>query len=242
MLMLLFTLVIGVLLLDGCSAPEQPQKEKAEGATEKKKQKEEDELKLSEVAQKEMLTLARKAIQTATSINEKRPHIGIRDLIEEVRRIVLKDYNPPDELKRKHGIFVTLRKNGDLRGCIGTFRADEPLYELAVEFAVNSGFGDPRFGRLSAAELTSVNIEISVLSPLRKVESPDEVIVGKHGIEVVRGWRRGCFLPEVATDFNMSREEFLSNCCSHKAGLPADAWRDPATEIYVFTTFKFKEK
>ena len=230
-----------ILLFCGCSSSGEPKKGE-EGEEPRLERDEESELRVSEAGQREMLRLAREALRVATALNEKRPHMGIRTLVEEVKRKVIKDYSPSDELKMKRGIFVTLRKNGSLRGCIGTFRADKPLFELAVEFAVNSGFGDPRFERLTATELPSVKVEISVLSPLRRVKSPDEVIVGKHGIEIVRGWRSGCFLPEVATDHNMDREEFLSTCCSHKAGLPPDAWKDPETEIYVFTTFKFKEE
>jgi len=230
-----------ILLLCGCSSSGEPRRGE-EGEEPKEAGEKEPELRVSEAGQKEMLRLAREALRVATAINEKRPHTGIRTLVEEVKSRVLKGYSPMDELKKKRGIFVTLRKNGSLRGCIGTFRADKPLFELVVEFSVNSGFGDPRFERLTTVELPSVKVEISVLSPLRRVKSPDEVIVGKHGIEIVRGFRSGCFLPEVATDHDMDREEFLSTCCSHKAGLPPDAWKDPETEIYVFTTFKFKEE
>lgn len=246
MILMGFVLLLTVaLILCGCSSSGEPKRgeegEKSESGKMEEKE-EEPELTVSEAGQKEMLRLARDALRVAATLNQKTPHIGVKSLIKDTKKRVLEGYEPPDELKMKRGIFVTLRKDDSLRGCIGTFRADKPLFELAVEFAVNSGFGDPRFTRLAPNELPSVNIEISVLSPLRRVKSPEEVIVGKHGIEVVRGWRSGCFLPEVATDYNMDREEFLSTCCSNKAGLPPDAWKDPDTEIYVFTTFKFKEK
>jgi AmmeMemoRadiSam system protein A len=209
---------------------------------------EEKEFSLSETAQKEMLCLARKALEIAVAENEKSPFTPIHRLISAAKDNLLKNYNPPDEkLKERWGIFVTLEtvkspQEEELRGCIGTFEPREPLYELAISYAIHSGFGDPRFERLNAKELPKIKIKISVLSPLRRVKSPEEVIVGKHGIEIVRGFNSGCFLPEVATEYKMSREEFLSTCCSHKAGLPPDAWKDPKTEIYVFETFKFEEK
>ena len=109
--------------------------------------------------------------------------------------------------------------------------------------AAASATQDPRFfgNRITPEEVAQLAIKISVLSPLRKVSSPDEVNVGEHGIQVRQGWRSGCYLPEVATDYNMSREEFLSSCCRDKAGMTADAWKDPNTEILVFTTESFGE-
>lgn len=146
-----------------------------------------------------------------------------------------------DKLKLKRGIFVTLRNGPMLRGCLGRFEADTPLSVLVPEIAAASATQDSRFfgNPITPEELGNISVKIAVLSPLRKVSSPEEVEVGEHGIQVTREWQSGCYLPEVATDHNMSREEFLSSCCHDKAGLPADAWKDPGTEIMVFTTESF---
>ena len=148
-----------------------------------------------------------------------------------------------ESLSLERGIFVTLKNGGVLRGCLGRFEADTPLHALVPEMAAATATQDPRFfgNRITPEEVPELSIKISVLSPLRRVSSPDEVQVGEHGIQVRRDWRSGCYLPEVATDYNMSREEFLSSCCADKAGLPADAWKDPQTEIMVFTTESFGE-
>jgi AmmeMemoRadiSam system protein A len=177
-------------------------------------------------AREEMLELARAAVMAAVTGEELPP---------------AKPVNPELELKR--GIFVTLKSKGMLRGCLGRFEADTPLKVLVPEMAAASATQDPRFfgNRITPEEVARLAVKISVLSPLRKVSSPKEVEVGEHGIQVRRGWHSGCYLPEVATDYNMSREEFLSSCCRDKAGLPADAWKDPETEILIFTTESFGE-
>ena len=196
----------------------------------------EKEFSLSERSQKELLRLARRALEVAAATGA----IG-EAAAERVARKVTERYEPTQELKQKRGVFVTLEKDGRLRGCIGIFRGDKELYLLVPEFAVHAGFMDPRFAPLAAGELPRVKIKISVLSPLRRA-SPEEVTVGKHGIYVRRGFRSGCYLPEVAVDHHMGREEFLSSCCAGKAGLAADAWKDEDTELFVFTTFRFEEK
>ena len=109
---------------------------------------------------------------------------------------------------------------------------------MAVEAAVN----DPRFMPLTKEELNSIEIEISVLSPLQKIADPGEIQIGKHGVLIRKGYRSGVFLPQVATETGWSREEFLSNLCAHKAGLAPSAWKDSSTEIYIFTAEVFSEK
>ena len=139
---------------------------------------------------------------------------------------------------------MTLMKDGDLRGCIGQFTADEPLYKVVVNRAWSAALEDPRFSnfRLKPADLPTVKIEVSVLSPMVRVKDPaKEVKLGVHGIYIKRGWSTGTFLPQVATDHKMTLEEFLSTCCSQKAGLSPDAWKDPATEVYVYTAQVFGE-
>jgi AmmeMemoRadiSam system protein A len=145
------------------------------------------------------------------------------------------------ELNAPCGCFVTLKNRGQLRGCIGQFTSDRPLIELVVEMAKASATGDPRFfaDPITADELEQLDVEISVLSPLRKTDDPLSLRLGVDGIYIKRGCASGCFLPQVATEAGWSKKEFLSYCCAHKAGLPADAWRDPETEVYLFTAEVF---
>ncbi len=144
-------------------------------------------------------------------------------------------------LEQKMGAFVTLKKHGDLRGCIGRFEPDLPIYKVVMEMAIAASTEDHRFSPVSPKELRALEYEISALSPLRKVANWKEIEIGKHGVEVVRGMRRGVFLPQVATEQGWDLETFMNNLCAHKAGLPADAWKDPDTTIYVFTAQVFGE-
>jgi AmmeMemoRadiSam system protein A len=141
------------------------------------------------------------------------------------------------ELNAHCGCFVTLKNHGRLRGCIGNFTSDNPLVELVAEMAKASATSDPRFfaDRISTAELDQLDIEISVLSPLKKTNDPLSLQLGVDGIYIKKGYASGCFLPQVATETGWSKEEFLSYCCSHKAGLAPDAWKEPETEVYLFT-------
>lgn len=146
----------------------------------------------------------------------------------------------PEGLLEPLGAFVTLHKHGALRGCIGTFEAQGPLYLTVAEMARSAAFNDPRFPPLSPEELPEVDIEISVLSPMWQGR-PEEVEVGKHGIYIVRGFHRGVLLPQVAVEYGWDRETFLDHTCL-KAGLAPGCWRDPETEIYLFTCEVFGEK
>lgn len=140
------------------------------------------------------------------------------------------------------GCFVTLKTHGRLRGCIGQFISDCPLIELVVEMAESSASRDPRFfdHPLTVRDLPNLEIEISVLSPLQRTDNPLSLRLGVEGIYIKRGYAAGCFLPQVATETGWSKEEFLSYCCAHKAGLPAEAWKDPKTEVYLFTAEVFE--
>jgi len=143
-------------------------------------------------------------------------------------------------LAETRGCFVTLTNRGQLRGCIGTFRPDRPLGQMVVQMGAAAA-RDSRFvtNPVTAGELDQLQIEVSVLSPLSETTEPEKLQVGKHGIYVVRGQWAGCFLPEVAVDMGWNAEQFLSQCCSHKAGLPPNAWRMPGTTVYLFTSEKF---
>jgi AmmeMemoRadiSam system protein A len=139
----------------------------------------------------------------------------------------------PPGLDRAAPVFVTLRVSGELQGCIGTCEARASLWEAVHDMAAAAASRDPRFSPLAAGDLERLGVEISVLSPARRVTSPSEIEIGRHGLEVRRGPRRGLLLPQVATDHHLDRESFLGETC-RKAGLPAHAWRDPETEIHVF--------
>ncbi|MBI5143912.1 MAG: AmmeMemoRadiSam system protein B [Candidatus Omnitrophica bacterium] len=145
-------------------------------------------------------------------------------------------------LNQSMGAFVTLHEGGELRGCIGNMVGEGPLYETVSDMAIQAATGDPRFSPLSPQEIERVDIEISVLSPLKKVSSHEEVKIPGHGVLVRRGFRSGVYLPQVATEAGWNKDEFLTSLCGHKAGLAPDAWKDPATEIYVFTAEIFGEK
>jgi len=147
-----------------------------------------------------------------------------------------------ENLKRIQGAFVTLHKKGRLRGCIGNIIGRKPLWETVRDMAIESAVGDPRFPNVKYEELKDIDIEISVLSPLKRVSSPDEIVLGKHGVLVRKGFNQGVYLPQVATETGWSKEEFLSSLCYHKAGLDPLAWKDKDTELYVFEAIVFDEK
>jgi AmmeMemoRadiSam system protein A len=138
------------------------------------------------------------------------------------------------------GAFVTLHLIGELRGCIGYIEPRFPLRETVEEVAQKAALEDPRFPPLSAQELDKVEIEISVLSPLKKVSDVNEIVVGTHGLVIDAGYTRGLLLPQVATEWGWEREQFLSQTC-RKAGLQADAWKQKKVTIYSFTSAVFSE-
>jgi AmmeMemoRadiSam system protein A len=154
---------------------------------------------------------------------------------------VQKPKSDDPELNAHCGCFVTLKNQDRLRGCIGQFTSEGPLIELVVDMAKASATSDPRFfaDRITADELDQLDVEISVLSPLKQVDDPLSLRLGVDGIYIKKGCASGCFLPQVATETGWSKEEFLSYCCAHKAGLAPDAWRDPKTEVYLFTAEVF---
>jgi len=141
---------------------------------------------------------------------------------------------PSTPLRRElRGVFVTLKKRGNLRGCIGRMVPDRPLAELVGTVALESALEDPRFNPVTLRELPDLEIEISVLTPMQRVAGPAEIVVGTDGVMLQKGGRSAVFLPQVATEQGWSRDEMLDHL-SMKAGLPAGAWRDKA----VFLTFQ----
>ncbi|MCD6152495.1 MAG: AmmeMemoRadiSam system protein A [Syntrophobacterales bacterium] len=143
-------------------------------------------------------------------------------------------------LQEKRGAFVTLKKHGQLRGCIGSFEAGEPLYETVKNMAQSAAFDDPRFPRVTEEELSDLKIEISALTPLRRIKDINEIEVGKHGIYIVKGFHRGVLLPQVATDYKWDKITFLEETC-RKAGLSFNAWKEVDAEIYIFSADIFAE-
>lgn len=154
--------------------------------------------------------------------------------------VVKVDYKTYPKLKMELGAFVTLHINNELRGCIGYIIAQKPLFEIIVEAAKHSAFGDPRFPELSRDEFDDVEIEISVLSQFEPIKSYDEIEVGKHGLLLDEGGR-AVLLPQVATEQNYNRSEFLTALC-HKAGLYGNYWKERQLKIKIFTAFVFSEK
>jgi len=149
------------------------------------------------------------------------------------------DLTPPSEhLAEMRGAFTTLHLNGKLRGCIGYVVPSHSLYRTVAETAQSAAFDDSRFTPVTAAEAAGLEIEISVLSPLRPIR-PEEVIVGRHGLVIRKGLHRGLLLPQVPVEWGWNRETFLSQTCK-KAGLPLDAWEQGA-EIQAFTAEVFSE-
>ena len=183
-----------------------------------------DAFSVSESSQKLLLELARSVIASGAQGKE-----------------LTADIPDTEELKRLSAVFVTLHKHGQLRGCIGTTMAHLPLYRAVAEYAQAAAFQDPRFRQVTAEELPELQIEISVLSPMRRVASPAEIRPGHHGVLLQMNGHSGLFLPQVWEQLP-DKEQFLGYLCAEKAGLPYDAWKNPAAELLVFTVFAFEER
>lgn len=139
---------------------------------------------------------------------------------------------PPGPLAERRGAFVTLKKGGDLRGCLGRFEPDAPLAQTVAEMARAAALEDPRFDPVAPAEAGEIEVTVSVLGPLRRVR-PDEIRLGIDGVRISCGGRSGCFLPQVARETGWDLETFLERCAVEKAGLPPRRWRRTA-EIEAF--------
>jgi AmmeMemoRadiSam system protein A len=146
---------------------------------------------------------------------------------------------PAGALADPAAVFVTLYDRGELRGCIGRLEADRSIAEAVVQCAVSAARADPRFPPVTTAELPHISIELSILGPLEQIGSIDEIEVGRHGLLVEHGRRRGLLLPQVAIEWRWEREAFLAQTC-HKAGLARDAWRHGA-RIWKFEAEVFGE-
>ncbi|MBI5874663.1 MAG: AmmeMemoRadiSam system protein A [Deltaproteobacteria bacterium] len=143
-------------------------------------------------------------------------------------------------LLEKQGAFVTISKNHDLRGCIGVFTSDKSLYLTVVDMAISAATQDPRFMPLASSELSQISIEISCLSPMKKIKDISEIEIGRHGLYIVKGYCRGVLLPQVATEYGWNRTQFLEHTCL-KAGLTTDSWKQ-GVELYTFEAEVFGEE
>lgn len=176
---------------------------------------------LTDAEKKELLALARDAIQCRSQ-----------------GKPIAQCTPSTDKLKDMRGAFVSLHKKGMLRGCIGTLEPRSPLWKCVEEMAQAAAFRDPRFRPVTEEELPHLEVEISVLTPFTEIEDPEEVQVGLHGLLLRRGMQSGLLLPQVASERNWDRITFLQETC-RKAGLPTDAWKDKDTKIYVFSADVF---
>jgi len=178
---------------------------------------------LGEKEQKALLQVARRTLEAhVTGRPVPRPHAGSEKLLQ------------------KRGLFVTLEKRGELRGCIGYIKPVLPLADAVAEMTVSASSRDPRFPPVTQQELADIHIEISVLSPMRRIDDTRDVRVGLDGLFIVKGGASGLLLPQVATQQRWDKEEFLRQTCI-KAGLPPNAWREKETETYAFTAQIFSE-
>ena len=160
---------------------------------------------------------------------------SIKDSMD--RKPIAKQTQLTATLRQKCGAFVSLHKHGRLRGCIGHFGEDIPLHEIVAEMARAAAFEDPRFMPVKADELADIDIEISVLTPMRRIQSLDEFELHRHGIYIRKGYRSGTYLPQVADEVNWTKEEFVSHCAQDKAGIGWDGWKD--AELYVYEAIVF---
>ncbi len=166
-----------------------------------------------------------------------------RQAIEATVRQQLVSPEPREEksLNARRGCFVTIKQDGKLRGCIGNFQSELPLFKEVAEMAAASASKDPRFYPLQEADLSGMSLDISVLSPLQKIEDIEMIEIGTHGIYLEKGYYRGVLLPQVATEHGWDRTTFLNQTCI-KAGLPTDAWQAEDTDIYIFNAQVFGEE
>jgi MEMO1 family protein len=179
---------------------------------------------LSEKDKKDLLSIARGTVKQYIE-TRKVPAVDAASLSE--------------NLKTNCGAFVTLHKNRALRGCIGRFEPNEPLYKVVQQMAVASSTEDYRFSPVEPKEIGNLVIEISVLTPMRKISSIDEIEMGKHGIYIKKGVRGGTFLPQVAQETGWTKEEFLGHCAQDKAGIGWNGWKD--ADIYTYEALVFSE-
>jgi len=145
------------------------------------------------------------------------------------------------QVDQRAAAFVTLHTQGELRGCIGHVEADKPLADVVASCAVSAAKSDPRFAPITSGELAALDVEISVLSEFEPVHSIADIEVGRHGLLVEDGWRRGLLLPQVAPEWGWDAAQFVAQTC-RKAGLPLDAWPSRGATLYRFEAEVFSDR
>ncbi|MGC9196903.1 MAG: AmmeMemoRadiSam system protein A [Syntrophobacteraceae bacterium] len=191
---------------------------------------------------KRTLVASRKAgVDLGFSAEEKEKLRGLA--LEAIRYRCLGQTMPENEvneplLNAPGAAFVSIRKGGQLRGCIGLLQPQAPLWQMVRRMAIEAAFCDPRFCAIASEELDQLDIEISVLTPLVRISKISEIEIGKHGLLISKGVRSGLLLPQVATEHNLDVEGFLQLTCQ-KAGLPPHAWKDRQAELYIFSADVF---
>ena len=164
---------------------------------------------------------------------------SIRTMLYDNKKMTINAESFPPDLKKTLGAFVTLKINGNLRGCIGRFISTDPLYDVVQQMALASSFEDSRFSPLTKEEFEKTDIEISVIGPLKKINNISEIVLGKHGIYIKKDLRSGTMLPQVATENRWTVEEFLGYTSRDKAGLGWDGWKN--AEIYIYEAAVLEE-
>ena len=180
---------------------------------------------LDAAEQRQLLAIARRAIETAVRHG---PRAGVVD------------GSPSAGIAEPAAAFVTIHAHGQLRGCIGLMRFDDPLWQNVRDAAVAAALEDPRFLPVAESELPGLELEVSVLDPPVALSDPAGFVAGRHGIVVERGMRRALLLPQVATEMGWDERQMLEAVC-RKANLPDDSWRDPSTRLFVFESICFSE-
>lgn len=179
---------------------------------------------LTDQEKKELLNIARSTITEYVNY-EKVPEFDVSKM--------------PEKLRQPCGAFVTFKEDGQLRGCIGRFDATEPLWKVVREMAIAAATQDYRFPTVKPDEIDKIDIEISVLTPMKKISSIDEIVLGRDGIYIKKGYSSGTFLPQVATETGWTKEEFLGHCARDKAHIGWDGWKD--ADIYIYQAYVFGE-
>lgn len=188
------------------------------------KSEQKNDFKLSAEDKKQLLTIARSALDLYIKENS----------FPEYKEA---EINPANQ--NKVGAFVTLTKKGELRGCIGHIDSENPLYKTIQSLTVSSATKDHRFKSVNQDELSEIEIEISVLTPMKKISSIDQIEIGRHGIYIKKGYQTGTFLPQVASETDWTVEEFLGKCARDKAHIGWDGWKD--ADLYTYEALKFSE-
>lgn len=188
------------------------------------KSEQKSDFKLSAKDKKQLLTIARNALELYIKENS-------------LPKYQESEIRPANQ--NKVGAFVTLHKKGELRGCIGHIESDIPLYKTVQSLTISSATKDYRFKSINQDELGDIDVEISVLTPMKKISSIDQIEIGRHGIYIKKGYQTGTFLPQVASDTDWTVEEFLGKCARDKAHIGWEGWKD--ADLFTYEALKFSE-